>query len=125
MRPDLLSAAFLLVMGAALGCFWTAFFTRKNTPVHKRWGIAGAAVDLLGTAAVFVTSRALGWKVPPRDASVAEVHRAFAWVATALVLAVAGTGIARARIHTRLWVVFLPVYTATYALAVLGYAPWL
>jgi hypothetical protein len=119
-----LAAVFLTVMGTALVCFWAAFFTRKRTPVHKKWGIAGTCVDLLGTVAVFLCARVLDWKVPPRDPGIAAVHRAVAWAATALVLLVAATGMARARIHTKLWAVFLPVYNATYLLAVLGYAPW-
>ncbi len=110
-------------MGAALACFWRAFATRKTTPVHKRWGVAGAAIDLAGTVVVIVVTRGLEWHVPARDDTVAAVHRGFAYVATALVLLVAGTGIAKAAVHKRLWVVFLPVYSATYALAAWAYAP--
>jgi hypothetical protein len=120
---DVLALVFLFVMGAALGCFWAAFLRRKTVRVHKRFGIAGAAIDILGTVAVIVTARVLDWHVPPHDETVARVHRAIAYVATALVLLVAATGIRRDPIHTRLWPVFLPVYTVTYALAVWAYAP--
>ena len=123
MSPTLLAWIFLAVMGGALACFARAFATRKDTPVHKRWGITGTAVDLVGTVAVLVTSRVLDWHVPANDETVALVHRTIAYVATALVFLVAGTGMARARIHTRLWVVFLPVYTVTYLLAIWAYAP--
>ena len=123
MHPTALAFTFLAVMGAALACFWRAFSTRKTTPVHKRWGIAGTAIDLAGTGVVIAVTRGLGWHVPARDDTVAAVHRGFAYVATALVLLVAGTGIAKAQVHKRLWIVFLPVYNATYALAAWAYAP--
>jgi hypothetical protein len=121
--PLFLSVVFLAVMGAALCLFWAAFLRRKTLRVHKRLGIAGTAVDLLGTLAVVLAVRVLGWDVPPYHPRVAVVHRAFAYVATALVLLVAVTGARRDPIHTRLWPVFLPVYTATYLLAVWAYAP--
>jgi hypothetical protein len=123
LRPDVLSLVFLVVMGTALGCFWAAFLRRKTVRVHKRFGIAGAAIDLLGTVAVIVTARGFGWHVPPYDETVATVHRTIAYLATALVLLVAATGIRRDPIHTKLWPLFLPVYTVTYALAVWAYAP--
>ena len=49
MKPAVLAVVFLVVMGAALGCFWAAFLRRKTLRVHKRLGIAGASIDLLGT----------------------------------------------------------------------------
>jgi hypothetical protein len=121
--PDVLAIVFLVVMAAALGCFWAAFHHRKRLRTHKRLGIAGVAIDLAGTVAVLVASRGLGWHVPAHDEGVAAAHRALAYVATALVLLVGATGAARHPIHTRLWPVFLPVYTATYALAFWAYAP--
>jgi hypothetical protein len=121
--PTLLSVVFLAVMGAALACFWGAFLRRKTLRVHKRLGIAGAAIDLVGTLAVVLTARVLDWHVPPYHPRVAAVHRALAYVATALVLLVAATGVRRDPIHTRLWPLFLPVYTATYVLAFWAYAP--
>ena len=121
--PTALALVFLVVMGAALACFWAAFLRRKTVRVHKRFGIAGASIDLLGTAVVIVVTRGLGWHVPAHDAGVALAHRTLAYVATGLVLLVATTGIRRDRIHVRLWPVFLPVYTVTYLLAVWAYAP--
>jgi hypothetical protein len=121
--PDVLAVVFLVVMAAALGCFWAAFAHRKRLRTHKRLGIAGVATDLAGTVAVVVSSRVLGWHVPAHDPAVAAAHRVLAYVATALVLVVAVTGAARVPVHTRLWPVFLPVYTATYALAFWAYAP--
>ena len=123
MDSRLLAVVFLVVMGAALVCFWAAFVRRKTLRVHKRLGIAGAGIDLLGTVAVVVTSRVLGWHVPAIEPDVARVHRVVAYVATALVLLVAITGSRRDPIHTKLWPLFLPVYTATYVLAVWAYAP--
>jgi hypothetical protein len=123
--PRWLAAAFLLVMGSALGCFLTAFAWRKRDKRrHMRWGLSGAAIDLAGTAVVFVTTKALGWHVPPRDAAWVEPHRVLAYVATALLLLQAGTGIARARAHPFLGLVFLPVYAVTYVVAALAYAPF-
>jgi hypothetical protein len=121
--PDVLAVVFLVVMGAALGCFWAAFAKRKTLRAHKRWGISGAVIDLAGTAAVFVTTKGLGWHVPSHVEPAAAWHRGLAYAATALVLLQAASGIGRWRIHTRLWVVFLPVYNATYLLAVVAYAP--
>ena len=123
MPPDALAILFLVVMGGALACFWAAFAKRKTLRLHKRLGISGAVIDLSGTAVVLVTSRVLGWIVPPHLSGVATWHRGFAYVATVLVLLQAVSGMRRWSIHHKLWVVFLPVYTTTYALAVLAYAP--
>jgi hypothetical protein len=123
MAPDALAVVFLAVMGAALACFWTAFARRRDLRVHKRWGVAGVVIDLVGTVAVFATTRGLGWSVPPRVLEASEWHRALAYVATALVLLQAVSGMRRWRIHRRLYVVFLPVYNVTYLLAVVAYAP--
>lgn len=123
MSPNALAVVFLAVMGAALACFWAAFARRKTLRVHKALGVAGALIDLAGTAAVIVTSRVLGWHVPAHHEGVATAHRALAYLATALVLLVAITGARRHPLHVRLWPVFLPVYTTTYLLAVWTYAP--
>jgi hypothetical protein len=124
LSSDLLSVTFLVVMGAAVACFFRAFSLRRETPRHVRWAVAGVAIDVAGTLAVLVTQRALGWHVVPRDADVAIVHRAFAYVATALIVFQVWSGATRHPWHLRSWKVFLPVYTATYLLAVIAYAPF-
>jgi hypothetical protein len=131
MDPRLLAATFLVVMAAAAGCFVAAFLRRRERRVHIRLALTGAAIDVLGTLAVIVTARVLEWHVPPRFPVVATVHRAFAYAATTLLLAQAGTGFARSRgiqpltrLHGPLAGVFLPVYLATYALAVAAYGWW-
>lgn len=123
MRPDLLALVFLAVMGAAVACFLRAFALRLRTASHVRWAVAGVAIDLFGTLAVLVTVRGLGWEVPPRFPEVAAVHRALAYLATALVLFQAWSGATRRRVHRVSWTVFLPVYLATYGLAFWAYAP--
>jgi hypothetical protein len=112
------------VMAAALGCFLAAFATRKDTPVHKRWGIAGVSIDLGGTAVVLFVYRVLGWTAPPNDPDLVRWHRGFAYAATALVVLVGVSGWRRWPLHTRLWPAFLPVYAVTYALALLAYWPF-
>jgi hypothetical protein len=113
----------MTVMGAAFGCFLAAFATRKRTPVHRRWGITWVAIDLAGTAVVLVAYRGFGWVIERSDPTVVFWHRAFAYVATAMVLLVAVSGWRRWKIHTRLWPVFLPLYAVTYVLALWGYWP--
>jgi hypothetical protein len=114
----------MAVMGAALACFARAFLTRKTTPVHRRWGILGVGLDLAGTVVVLVLHRGLGWSLPARDPDVVRWHRGFAYVATALVLAVAVTGWRRARVHPKIGPVLVPVYAVTLGLALGGYWPF-
>jgi heme A synthase len=123
MPPDALALVFLAVMGTALCCFARAFSLRKTTPRHIRWAVAGLVLDVLGTVAVVVTTRGLGWHVPHRSEDVALVHRGFAYVASALLVVQAVTGARRHPVHHRLGPVFLVVYAITYALAVAAYAP--
>jgi hypothetical protein len=123
MDPRALAVVFLVVMGSALACFVRAFALRKATPRHIRWAVAGLAIDVLGTVTVIVTSRVLGWNVPPRSADVALVHRVFAYVATSLLVVQAITGARRHPIHRRLGPAVLVVYAITYALAIAAYAP--
>ena len=121
---DLLAVTFLAVMGAATACFLRAFAVRKDTPRHMRWAILGVAIDVAGTLVVLVTQRWLGWHVLARDPDIALVHRMFAYVATALVVFQAWSGATRHRWHRHGWIVFLPVYVATYLLAWFAYAPF-
>jgi hypothetical protein len=123
MDPRALAVVFLVVMGSALACFVRAFALRKATPRHVRWAVAGFALDVVGTLAVLVTSRVLGWHVPARALEVALVHRVFAYVATSLLLVQAITGARRHPLHRRLGPVVLVVYSTTYALAIAAYAP--
>ena len=123
MPSTALFVVYMTVMGAALGCFWRAFFVRRFTPIHKRWGITGVALDLGGTAAVLVAGKILGWHVDERSHEIVLWHRGFAYAASAMVVLVGLSGWFRWRIHTRLWPVFLPLYTTTYALALCGYWP--
>ena len=122
--PAFLFLVYMAVMGAALACFGRAFRVRKTTPVHRRWGIAGVALDLAGTLVVLVLHRVLGWTLPARDVDVVRWHRGFAYVATALVLAVAVTGWRRARVHHKIAPALLPVYAVTLALALVAYWPF-
>ncbi len=125
MDPSALAAAFLTTMGMALSCFWrAAWFRRRDLRRHVRWALAGVAIDLLGTVAVLVVTKGLGWRIPPAFPVVARVHRVFAWAATALVLLQVVTGYARHPLHPRQGPVFLAVYTVTYALALCAYGPW-
>ena len=123
MPSPVLFLIYMTVMGAALLCFWRAFFTRRFTPIHKRWGITGVCLDLGGTAAVLLASRVLGWTVVERSHEVVLWHRRFAYAASVMVVLVGLSGWLRWRIHTRLWPFFLPVYTTTYVLALCGYWP--
>jgi hypothetical protein len=123
--PRILAIAFLLVMGTALACFARAFSLRRDRPRHIRWAVVAIALDVVGTLVVVVTSRVLGWHVPARSEYVALVHRGFAYVATAMLVAQAVTGASRSmRAHRALGPAFLGVYAITYALAVAAYAPW-
>lgn len=123
MPPNVLSVTFLAVMAVAVGCFVRAFVLRKVTPRHVRWAVAGAVVDLVGTVCVLVTHRGLGWTVPAHDPTVAAVHRACAYAATALLVVQAVGGARRWPLHRRLGAPFLALYVVTYALAVVAYAP--
>lgn len=131
MGPKALAATFLVVMAAAAGCFVAAFLRRRERSVHIRLALTGAAIDVAGTIAVIVTARILEWHVPARFPDVAAVHRVFAYAATALLAVQAATGFARSRgleplsrLHGPLAAVFLPVYLATYGLAVAAYGWW-
>jgi hypothetical protein len=123
-HPDLLAVVFLLVMGAAVACFLRAFALRRDTPRHVRWAVAGVVIDVVGTIVVLVTQRLLDWDVEPRFPGVAQVHRAFAYAATVLVVLQAWSGATRRPWHRYGWPVFLPVYVGAYLLAVWAYAPF-
>jgi hypothetical protein len=131
MDPRLLAAAFLVVMAGAVGCFVAAFAKRRDRRAHMRLAIAGAAIDVAGTVAVIVTARVFEQHVPARFPDVAAVHRAFAYAATTLLALQVATGIARSRgarplaaLHGPASALFLPVYVATYVLALVGYGWW-
>lgn len=124
MSPAVLSVAFLVVMAAALSCFARAYGVRRTTARHRRFAIAGAAIDVAGTLVVIVTARGLGWHVPPAFPVVATVHRACAYVTSAGLVAQVVTGAMRHPLHRRLGFPFLCAYAVTYALAVWAYAPW-
>ena len=121
MSPRVLSVVFLAVMGAAVAFFWAAAANRRHPRLHVRLALIGAAIDIVGTLAVFVTGRWLGWEIPPADAGLALVHRGFAYAATALLVVQATTGFLRLRAHPALGVLFLLVVTATYGLAIFAY----
>ncbi|MDJ0973142.1 MAG: hypothetical protein QNJ98_01605 [Planctomycetota bacterium] len=123
MPSALLYYTYAAVMVASLGCFAQAYRTRLVTPVHKRWGIAGAALSLGGIVVVLIATYVLGWIVDQRLPDVVRVHRLLALAATALVLLIAISGWQRWRIHTRLYIVFFPLYIATVATALIGYTP--
>ena len=124
MPSAVLFFAYLIVMGAAFWCFVQAYRTRFDTPVHKRWGLAGAVLSLSGIAVVLVLNYAMGWKVEQRFPDVVLWHRRFAYVATTLILLIAITGALRIlKIHTRLYVVFFPIYAIALLLAMIGYKP--
>ena len=124
MPSAVLFFTYVVVMTAALWCFVQAFRTRFDTPVHKRWGITGCLLSLGGIAVVLVLNYALGWKVDQRFPEVVLWHRRFAYVGTALILLIMATGALRIlRIHTRLYVVFFPIYVIALVLAVIGYKP--
>jgi hypothetical protein len=125
MDPTVLAVTFLLVMGGAVACFWKAASLRRvDLHAHVRWAVLGVGIDVTGTLAVLVTARVLGWHVPEVFPTVALVHRAFAYVATAMLLVQAVGGFRRWRLHPKFGVAFLGVYTVTYALAVVAYGPW-
>lgn len=123
MSSALLYYVYGLVMLASLGCFLQAWRTRLVTPVHKRWGASGVGLALAGIVVVLVVTYAFEWRVDQRFPTVVRVHRALALAATAMMLFVGITGWRRMPIHTRLYVVFLPLYVATVATALLGYRP--
>ena len=111
------------VMTAGLVCFIRAYQTRLDTPVHRRWGLTGTAISLTGILVVLVNTYAWGWRLEERWPVVIKVHRGFALAAMALLLLTAITGLARHRIHPRLYVLFLPVYILALLTAALGYGP--
>jgi drug/metabolite transporter (DMT)-like permease len=111
-------------MAAAVGCFLRAVALRATTPRHVRWALAGVGIDVLGTIVVLLTQRVLGWHVEPHFPDVALVHRAFAYLVTALLAVVAVSGATRRSWHGKVGAVFLPLYVVTYLLAVWAYAPW-
>jgi hypothetical protein len=125
MDPTLLASVFLLAMGGAVACFWKAASLRHvDLHAHVRWAVRGAVIDVVGTLLVIATQRVLGWHVPAAFPTVALVHRAFAYLATAMLIVQAVGGFRRWRIHPSFGLAFLAVYTATYALAVVAYGPW-
>jgi hypothetical protein len=131
MDPRILAATFLVVMASAAGCFVAAYARRRERRAHVRLALVGAAIDVAGTIVVVVTARGFDLHVPARFEGVALVHRGFAYGATGLLALQAATGFARSR-GIRPWAawhgpaaaVFLPVYLATYVLALVAYGWW-
>lgn len=126
-----LAGTFLVVMGAAAACFVAAFARRRSRRPHVRLAVTGAALDVVGTLVVVLTARVFHVHVPARFAGVAVVHRGFAYAATTLLALQVATGIARSRgggvlsaLHGPAAGLFLPVYLATYVLAVVAYGWW-
>ena len=124
MNPVALALVFLVVMAAALACFVRAYGTRKDLGRHERYAILGVGIDVVGTIAVIVTGRLLGWTVPAVFPTVALVHRGFAYLSTTMLVVQVVTGAKRHPLHNRLGVPFLGVYAVTYGLALWAYAPW-
>ncbi len=124
MNPVALSIVFLVVMAAALGCFVKAYGLRRSTTSHRKVAILGASIDLVGTLAVVVSARWLGWVVPAAFPTVALVHRVCAYASTLMLAVQVTTGATRHPIHRRLGFPFLCLYAVTYGLAVWAYAPW-
>ena len=123
MSSALLYYTYGAVMVASLACFAQAYRTRLVTPVHKRWGTAGAALSLGGIVVVLIATYLLDWRVDQRLPDVVRVHRVLALGATALVLLIGISGWKRWPIHTRLYMPFFPLYVATVATALIGYTP--
>ncbi|MDA1193888.1 MAG: hypothetical protein O2894_01755 [Planctomycetota bacterium] len=123
MPPAILYFGYLTVMGGGLLCFLQAFRHRRTVALHKRWALVGTGLSLGGIAVVLVGAEFLGWRVPQRIPWLVSVHRAVALFSTALLLLTAITGALRIRIHTRLYVVFLPAYVIALLTAVVGYRP--
>ena len=114
---------YLVVMTAGLACFLQAWRHRFVTPVHKRWGIAGTAVSLGGIAVVMLGARFLDFQVAERIPWLVLIHRRVAVVGAAVLILTAVTGALRIGIHKRLYLVFLPLYVVTLALAIIAYRP--
>ncbi len=123
MPPALLFFAYVLVMAAGLVCFVRAFQVRHDTPRHKRWALTGTALALGGVVVVLLAWRVLDWQVASRSAEWVRVHRTLAYCATGMLLLVAVSGARRWAIHTRLYWVFFPLYTAALATALVAYRP--
>jgi len=111
------------VMGAGLFCYVRAYQTRLDTPVHKRWGLTGASLSLGGILVVLLGFYAFGWTVNERVPEVVRVHRVVALAAAAMLILTAVTGMARHKLHPRLYLVFLPLYVIALLTAAIGYGP--
>lgn len=114
---------YMAVMTAGLACFVQAWRHRRVTPVHKRWGITGTAISLGGIVVVLLGAEVFGWRVDARLPWLVTIHRQIALVSTALLILTAVTGAMRARIHKKLYVLFLPMYVAALVTAIIGYQP--
>ncbi len=123
MPSAVLYFTYLLVMAAGLFCFYKAYRTRLDTPVHKRWGITGTSLSLAGITVVLVGAWLWGWRVEERLPDVVRFHRRAAYAGTGLLILTAVTGALRLSIHRRLYLVFLPVYVVVLLTAVVGYRP--
>lgn len=123
MPSAILYIVYGLVMLVSLLCFALAYRHRLITPVHKRYALTGTALSLGGIVVVLILTYAFGWRVDQRFPDVVRVHRILALFATALVLFIAFTGWRRWPIHTRLYVVFFPLYVLTVGTALVGYQP--
>ena len=80
-------------------------------------------MSLGGVAAVMTAAALWGWTVPERAPVVVLWHRRLAIAAALMIVLVAVTGARRMRIHTRLYVVFVPLYVLVLVLAIIGYRP--
>ena len=111
------------VMLVAYACFLKAYATRLDTPTHKRWGITGTVISLVGILVVVVGAYGWGWRPEERWHEMVVVHRAIALVAFMLLLMVAITGMRRSKLHPKLYKLFLPAYTLALITAAIGYRP--
>ncbi|MGE0190550.1 MAG: hypothetical protein AB7T63_00780 [Planctomycetota bacterium] len=123
MGSAILFWTYLAVMFAAAVCFAQAYRVRKDTPRHKRFGIAGVLLALGGILVVLALTYVMGWRVPHRFTEVVLWHRRVAYVSTALLLLTAWSGMQRWPRHPLIARVSVAVYLVALALACVGYRP--
>ncbi len=112
-----------LQRGEREGRFVQAWRRRFVTPEHKRWGITGTIISLTGIAVVLAGAEVFGWRVDQRLPWLVTIHRRIALVSTALLILTAVTGAMKARVHKKLYLLFLPAYVLALVTAAIGYQP--
>ena len=115
-----------LLMVFALGCFLQAFRLRKiDLDRHRFWGKAGAYVVFAGLLAVELVTRVLVWEMPRRSDTAFSWHLITASGALVLLVLLLITGLRRIRtIHIRLYLFFLPLFTAAVILSFFAFRLW-